>query len=444
LALHKNRKGLDLPIAGAPEPTVDAARQPRYVALLGSDYIGMKPTMHVQAGDAVRRGQLLFEDKKTPGVRYTAPAEGRVAAINRGDKRAFQSLVIEVSQLELSGRSGAEQTFGAHTGRSVESLTGDQVRELLLESGEWTALRARPFGRVADPQSRPRSIFVNAMDSNPLAPPAGPILGDRQSEFTAGILALTKLTEGPVFVCARQGESITVPQHERVRLEHFSGPHPSGTPGWHIHTLDPANRERLVWHAGMQDVIAIGHLCRTGTLMVERIVSLAGPGVTRPRLLRTRRGAGIDEVVRGELADGAQRVVSGSVLTGRAAAGEVHGEYTEREFLGWLTPGFSKYSVVATFFSKLVPGKQFSMTTSLNGSHRAIIPIGVYEKVFPFDLPPTHLLRSVLAADVEMAEELGCLELDEEDLGLCTFVDPGKNDFGPQLRNILTTLEKEG
>jgi len=456
LALHKNRKGLDLPIAGAPEPSVDAARQPRYVALLGADYVGMKPTMHVQVGDSVRRGQLLFEDKKTPGVRYTAPADGKVAAVNRGDKRAFQSLVIELSQSELGGGAGAEAAFQAYTGRSAEALTSDQVRDLLLEAGEWPALRSRPYGRVANPDSRPHSIFVTAMDSNPLAPPVGPILADRQEEFRAGVLALTRLTDGAVYVCSASG-TVDVPDHEQVRDEHFQGPHPAGTPGWHIHTLDPVHRAKTVWYVGLQDVIAIGHLVRTGKLSVDRVVSLGGPSAVRPRLLRTRRGAGLEELLSGEVAEGDQRVISGSVLAGRDASGEIHGYLgryhqqvavlargAEREFLGWMGPGLSKFSVVTTFASKLIPGKTFPMTSSTNGSHRAIIPIGVYEKVFPFDLPPTHLLRSISAQDVEAAEELGCLELAEEDLGLCTFVDPGKNDFGPLLREVLTTLEKEG
>lgn len=457
MALHKNRKGLDLPIAGAPEPTVDTARQPRRVALLGADYIGMKPTMHVQVGDTVRRGQLIFEDKKNPGVRFTAPAEGKVVAVNRGDKRAFQSLVIEVSQLELGGRAGAEQTFSAYTGRSVEALSADQVRELLLEAGEWPALRARPFGRVASPGTRPHSIFVTAMDSHPLAPPVAPILADRQAEFRDGLLALTKLTDGTVYVCVEAGSGVEVPDHPQLQVEQFQGPHPSGTPGWHIHRLDPVHRDKVVWHTGLQETIAIGHLVRTGSLLIDRLVAIGGPGVVRPRLLKTRVGAGLDEVLKGELTEGDNRVISGSVLSGREAAGDVHGYLGryhqqvavlprggEREFLGWVAPGLSKYSIVPTFVSKLIPGKKFEMTTSTNGSHRAIIPIGVYEKVFPFDLQPTQLLRSISANDIEAAEELGCLELEEEDLGLCTFVDPGKNDFGPLLRDVLTTLEKEG
>lgn len=457
MALHNNRKGLDLPISGVPDAAVDRLKPPRQVALLGADFVGMKPTLHVREGDTVSRGQLLFDDKKTPGVRFTAPAEGTIAAIHRGDKRVFQSLVIELSSGELSGSTGRCTTFASYTGRSPESLTEDQVRELLLESGAWPALRARPYGGVADPGVRPHSIFVTAMDSNPLAPPMAVVLADRQAELRAGVLALTKLTDGLVFVCVGTDQELEIPEHERVRRERFSGPHPAGSVGWHIHRLDPVDGNKIVWHLGAQDLLGFGHLLRTGEPYVDRLVSLAGPGVLRPRLVHTRLGASIEELTAGQLRDGEQRVISGSPLSGRAVAGEVHGylgrydqqvsvlgEDRERKFLGWLTPGLDSYSITGAFLSKLLPGRRFALTTSTNGSDRVIMPTGVHEKVFPFDIPATYLLRALAMGDVERAEELGCRELLEEDVALCCFVDPGKNEFGVALRAILTTLQKEG
>jgi Na+-transporting NADH:ubiquinone oxidoreductase subunit A len=431
------------------------------VALLGADYVGLRPTMHVEVGDDVQRGQLLFEDKKVPGVRYTAPAAGRIAAINRGERRAFQSVVIDLASSELGRRGAGEQvSFRAFTGKHPSELTRDETRDLLLESGMWTALRGRPFSRVADPDDRPHSIFVTAVDSHPLAPSTLPILEGHSGAFERGLLVLAKLTEGVVFVCTDRSTVVELPtgaDGQRFRLERFVGPHPSGTVGLHIHRLDPVNRKKTVWHLGLQDVIAIGKLFETGELHVERIVSLAGPAVTRPCLIRTRLGASTDDVVEGELAEGENRVISGSVFCGRKASGEVHGylgryaqqisvlrEGREREFLGWFTPGLEKFSVSSTFLSKWIPGKRFDFTTSTHGSRRAIVPIGMYERVMPMDLMPTHLLRALLMRDVETSEELGCLELDEEDLELCTFVDPGKNDFGPYLRDVLTTIEKEG
>jgi Na+-transporting NADH:ubiquinone oxidoreductase subunit A len=456
LGVHRNRKGLDLPITGAPAPEIDSAAQPRHVALLGDDYIGLKPTMHVRPGDTVSRGQLVFECKKTLGVRYTAPAAGTVTAVNRGDKRRFESLVIELSEAERSGSGAAETGFAAYSGAPVESLAGDAVRDLLLESGEWTSLRARPFGRVADPATTPKSIFVTAVDTNPLAPSLAPIIAAHQGEFNAGLQALAHLTNGAVFVCVGAGDGVKA-AGPRIQVEEFAGPHPSGTAGWHIHTLDPVDRNKLVWHIGAQDVIAIGHLFLTGTLMVERTIALAGPCVNRPRLLRTRRGAAIDDLVNGELKEGKKRVVSGSVFGGRTAMGDVHGfigryhqqitvlaEGDQREFLGWMRPGLNAFSVSSAFLSKLMPGKKFGFTTATNGSHRAIVPIGLYEKVFPFDIPPSFLLRALAVHDLERAAELGCLELIEEDLALCTFAEPGKTEYGPELRTVLETIWKEG
>ena len=463
MTVHKIKKGLDLPITGAPEQSIDAAEGPRRVALLAADHVGMKPTMHVQAGDQVRRGQLLFEDKKTPGVRYTAIAGGKVSAVNRGAKRALQSVVIDLDEDERAGKA-ATVKFSSFSGKHPSGLSGDEVRELLVESGLWTALRTRPFSKVASPGSKPHSIFVTAMDSNPLAPEASVVLSGRGDDFERGLVALSKLTDGLVYVCKAPGTSLQAPGDGRIRLEDFDGPHPAGTVGLHIHSLDPVDRHKLVWHVGYQDVAAIGALFANGELDVKRVVSLAGPPVQRPRLLATRLGASIDGLAEGELQDGPlggqpseNRLISGSVFSGRAAQGDVLGylgryhqqvsvlaEDRERKFLGWMGPGADKFSVLPAFLSRLMPGKKFGFTTSTQGSPRAIVPIGLYEKVFPIDIPPTFLLKAVVVGDVERAEELGVFELDEEDLALCTFVDPGKHDFGVYLRDVLTILEKEG
>ena len=458
MALHKIRRGLSLPILGEPAQTVREGNAPGRVALLAADAIGLRPTMRVEVGDDVRRGQLLFEDKKRPGVRYTAPGAGRVAAIHRGDRRALQSVVIELGQDER-GRGGGEETaYRSFSGKHPAGLSGDEVRDLLVESGMWTALRSRPFSRVPSPEGRPHSIFVTVVDSHPLAPAATPILEGHAGDFERGLVALGKLTDGPVFVCTDRSTAVSLPADgDRFRLEQFVGPHPSGTPGLHIHQLDPVSRQKMVWHVGLQDVIAIGKLFETGKLHVERIIALAGPAVRNPGLVRTRFGASTDDLVAGELVEGDNRVISGSVLCGRTASGDVYGylgryaqqvsvlrEGRERELFGWFTPGLGKFSISRTFLSKWIPGRRFALTTSTNGSRRAIVPIGMYEQVMPMDLMPTHLVRALLMRDIERCEELGCLELDEEDLELCTFVDPGKNDFGPYLRDVLTTIEKEG
>jgi len=459
MALHKSKRGLRLPIQGEPAQQVEAARTPTRIALLGADYPGLRPTLQAKVGETVKRGQLLFEDKKMPGVRFTAPGAGKVVAVNRGEKRVFQSMVIELSRSELEGRSGgAEQvSFSSYTGKHPASLTGAQVRELLIESGLWTALRGRPYARVANPEGQPHSVFVTVTDSNPLAPSVAVAMTDQGHRFQLGLAAIAKLTEGTVFVCTEPGISLDLPDESRIQVEQFSGPHPAGTVGYHIHKLDPVDRSKLVWYLGYQDVVAIGELFDSGELYLDRVISLAGPMVKQPRLLRTRIGASTDALVDGELSEGEVRVISGSALSGRIARGDELGflgrydnqvtvlaEGREREFLGWLTPGGDKYSVVKTHLGALIPGKRFAFTTSTHGSKRAIVPIGTYEKVMPFDLMPTQLLKSLLMRDVETAERLGCLELAEEDVALCSFVCPGKNDYGPYLRDVLTLIEKEG
>ena len=461
MAVHKIKKGLDLPILGAPEQVIEEARQPERVAVVALDFHGMKPTMHVHEGDAVRRGQLLFVDKKTEGVRYTAPGSGKVVAVNRGAKRALQSVVIELDESERSGASDAADTvrFESDTGKHPTELSRQEVKDLLVESGLWIALRTRPFDKVAAPATDPHSIFVTAMDSHPLAPDASVVLQGRGGDFERGLSALAQLTDGKVFVCADPGASLQLPKDSKVQLEHFAGPHPSGTPGLHIHTLDPVDRSKLAWHIGYQDVAAIGKLFDGGQLDVQRVVALAGPPVLRPRLLKTRQGVELSTLLRNEVEEGKNvRVISGSILDGRTAEGDVHGflsrydrhvsvleEGDEREFIGWMLPGTDKFSTLKTFASSLIPGKKFNMTTSTGGSHRAIVPVeDMYERVFPFDMEPVYVLKALAVGDIEHAEMLGVLELAEEDVALCSFVCASKNDYGVLIRDVLTTIEKEG
>lgn len=458
MAHYEITKGLDLPIAGAPELSVEAARRPQHVALIADDYIGMKPSLFVKVGDQVKRGQKLFEDKKTPGVFHTAPAAGEVVGIHRGERRAFQSIVIALSESEAAGKDDADDavSFETYHGKDVDILSTSEVRGLLTESGLWTALRKRPLSRVPSPDACPHSIFINAMDTNPLAPPVAAILEGRDRELSTGIKVVSKLTQGRLYICKDEKTKLVPPTSAKAHVESFSGPHPAGNVGTHIHFIDPVGLNKVVWHLNIQDVIAIGHLFLHGTLDVNRIVSLAGPGVRRPRLLRTRIGTSLDDLCSGELAEGEQRVVSGSVLSGRAATGPVHGylgryhqqvsvlpEDREQRFLGWLEPGAEKFSMTRLFLSVFSSDKKYNMSTTTNGSHRAIVPIGQYERVMPLDILPTFLLRALASNDIERAQQLGCLELDEEDLALCTYVDPGKHDFGTILRRNLDIIEKE-
>jgi len=443
------RKGLDLPLAGAPQPKIDNARPVETVAVLGPDYVGMKPTMAVKEGDRVREGQLLFSDKKTEGVLYTAPGAGEVVAINRGAKRALQSVVIRLAGEEA-------QTFEQHDDARMPRLDRDAVRRNLIESGLWTALRTRPFSKVPAVDAVPDAVFVTAIDTNPLAAPPELVVGERPDDFLAGVKVLSRLGGERVFVCKRVGTELPAVDDDAVETVEFTGPHPAGLPGTHMHFVRPVGRGRTAWHANYQDVIAIGHLFRTGRLDHRRVISLGGPRVKNPRLVRTRVGASLDDLLADELSAENSRVVSGSVLSGRNARGPLaylgryHLQVTvleegyDRQFFGWYDLGLKKVSVLNVVASKLTPRRRLPLSTASNGGHRAIYPAGTYEKVMPLDILPTFLLRALATDDLEQAEALGCMELDEEDLALCTFVCPGKQNYGPMLRRNLTLIEKEG
>ncbi|WP_303787071.1 Na(+)-translocating NADH-quinone reductase subunit A [Azovibrio restrictus] len=441
------KRGLDLPITGAPEQRIEPARPVRSVAVIGFDYHGMKPTMAVQVGDRVRLGQVLFSDKKTPGVHFTAPGAGVVSAIHRGAQRVLQSVVIDLDGDEA-------ESFAAYSDHELPDLAPDKVRQNLQQSGLWTALRTRPFSKVPAVDSTPSSIFVTAIDTHPLAADPGLVIAEHRADFRRGVQVLTRLAR--VFLCAGEHGEIPGADLPGVHCARFAGPHPAGLPGTHIHFLDPVDAHKTVWHIGYQDVIAVGKLFSTGQLWTERVVALGGPVVDRPRLLRTRLGASLDDLVQGEIKFGDVRVISGSVFGGRTASGPFAwlGRYhqqvsclregKEREFLHYLRAGVDKHSVMNLYLSKLMPGKCFDFTTSTNGSPRAMVPIGNYEEVMPLDILPTQLLRYLIVGDTEMAQKLGCLELDEEDLALCTYVCAGKYEYGPILRDNLTRIEKEG
>ena len=445
------KRGLDIPITGAPEQRIETARAVHHVAVIGFDYHGLKPIMAVQVGDRVQKGQPLFSDKKNPGVQVTAPASGTISAINRGERRVLQSVVIEVGD---ESAPDAALRFAHCSPDKLGSLSGEAVRENLQRSGLWTALRTRPFSKIPAVDATPAHIFVTAIDTHPLAANPVPIIAERADDFRHGLAVLARLA--PVFLCRAPGSALPGEDVKGVTTETFEGPHPAGLAGTHIHFLYPVDATRTVWTVNYQDVIAIGHLFTTGELDTTRVIALGGPVVKKPRLLRTRLGASLDELVANELEPGENRVVSGSLLGGRTARGACAflGRYdlqvsclregTDRQMFHFLRPGFDKHSVSGAFVWKLFGRKPLAMTTTTNGSPRAMVPTGTYEAVMPLDILPTQLLRSLIVGDTEMAQKLGCLELDEEDLALCTYACAGKYEYGPILRDNLTRIEKEG
>jgi len=444
----KIRRGLDLPLSGAPQQNIEDAVAVSQVAVIGADYVGMKPTMAARVGDRVKLGQVLFSDKKTPGVHFTAPAAGVVSAINRGAQRVLQSVVIDID-----GDDAVE--FVSCAAADMASLTSEQVAQNLQASGLWTALRTRPFSKVPAIDSKPTSIFVTAIDTHPLAADPAPVIAAAQDDFAQGLQLLTKLTEGKVYVCA--AANTQVPEVAGTQVERFEGVHPAGLASTHIHMLDPVSATKTVWAIGYQDVIAFAQLFATGKLPTERVVALAGPMVTKPRLLRTRLGASTVQLIAGETSQGEfeNRVISGSVLGGSIANGATAflGRYNnqitvleegkKREFMGWAAAGSSKHSVLNTFVTAVNRAKKLALNTSTNGSQRAMVPVGQFEQLMPLDILPTQLLRSLVVGDIVNAQELGCLELEEADLALMTYACAGKYEYGAILRDVLTRIEKE-
>jgi Na+-transporting NADH:ubiquinone oxidoreductase subunit A len=462
MAVHTNKKGLDLPITGGPKQTIEDGARVTKVASVAADYVFMKPRMAVKVGDEVKRGQLLFGDRKQEGVRHTAPGAGRVVAVNRGRFRALQSVVIELNEREQEGKPTADdfmefESFAAVAGKKASSLERKAVVDLLVESGLWTAIRQRPFGRIPSPADEaPAALVVSAHDSNPGTADPAVVLEGKDKDFERGLAVLSSLSD-KTFLARKVGSRIGAGD-SGAAVEEFKGPHPSGTAGFQIHKIMPATRERIIWYVGYQQVVSIGRLFDNGRLDVEQVVALSGPTVVEPRLLKTRVGACIDELVAGGLKEVENRVISGSVLSGRTAMGELHGylgrydnqvsaleEDRERVLMGWLLPGFDQFSTSGIYASQFDKKKKFDFTTTTNGSHRAMVPIGMYERIFAFDdILPTFLLRALISRDLGRAEELGAMELDAEDLALCTFVSPGKEDYGKALRDNLEQIWKEG
>ncbi len=410
------RHGLDIRLKGAAQPVIRERAAVRSVGLSGHDCPGIRPEFKVSPGQSVLAGQTLFVDRKRPDIAFTAPAGGTVRSIDLGRRRALDLLVIDINDSE------------AVIFERPEAHDADAVRALILRSGLWPSILARPFGRIADPASSPDAIFVTATDTNPLA--ADPRIAidlDRDS-FRSGVGVLPLLTRGPVFVCTSPGSPVASDLGDRVVEVAFAGPHPSGLPGTHIDRLAPVGAGRAVWTIGFQDVIALGHLLRTGQVPADRVVALTGPMVSRPALVRAAPGASLDELLAGELVDGPARAISGSILSGREASylGRYHSQVTviardeDRERA-------APIGLLHRIFSGMPDA--------------AIIPRESFERAFPFDIPPVPLLRALSIGDVETARALGCLDLVEDDLALLSHLCTTGTDYGALLRRVLDEIE---
>ena len=440
------KRGLNIPISGAPEQTIHDGPEIRTVAVLGADYLGLKPRLSVAEGDMVGPGSPIFAHKDTPEAIVVSPISGRVKAVNRGARRVLISV-------EIQAMEGGEAVDFSSVG---DVATREGLVERLCAAGLWGAFRTRPYSKVPAADATPAAIYVTAMETEPLAPDAAVVIEDAADAFRKGLEAVARLSDGATYLCHETGANVPGADVAGVTAADFSGPHPAGLPGTHMHFLEPPSAERTVWTIGYQDVIAIGRLLETGTLDASRVIALSGPLCRQPRLVRTVSGASMLDLTDGEIDEAVQpRLISGSVLSGRAGEGPsaylgryarqitVIEEDREQIPMGWIRPMPEKFAiqpVLGSAFSK----KLYALTSNLNGGRRAMVPIGTFEELMPQDYLPTQLLRALLVMDTDQAQALGALELDEEDLGLVGFACPAKYEYGMALRDCLTKIEKEG
>lgn len=440
------RKGLNLPISGKARPEVETAGTVASVGILGADYLDLKPSILVAEGDEVVAGTPVLIDKKMPEVQIVSPISGRVRAVNRGARRKLVSIVIDAG--DVSGDPIDFSGIG-----DVATRAG--VVERLCVAGLWTSFRTRPYSKVPAPNSTPISIYVTAMDSEPLSADPQIAISQDADAFRKGLETVAALTEGTTYLCQAAPEPL--PGHDLPGVEavQFEGPHPAGLAGTHMHFLTPPQADKPVWTIGFQDVIVIGRLMLTGVYDPSCLIALTGPACKDPRLVRTVAGASMVEIAKNDLPDYPVRLISGSVLSGRSGEGESAylGRYARQITLieedkkqiplGWIRPMFAKYAVQPVLGSARTK-RDFPLTSNLNGGRRAMVPLGTFEKLMPQDVLPTQLLRALLVMDTDQAQLLGALELDEEDLGLVGFACPAKYEYGLALRDCLTKIEKEG
>jgi Na+-transporting NADH:ubiquinone oxidoreductase subunit A len=437
--MHINiKRGLDVRIGRRP-PAVSAVEpiRPSRVAVLPVDYHDLRPDLAVAEGDRVAAGQALFTDRLAPDIRFAAPAAGVVRAIDRGPRRRIERIVIE-----LEGDDAVR--FPTHSAAAVGGMDRDTLRDILLRSGAWTALRARPFDRIARPDIEPRAIYVTAIDTQPLAPDPAAVLAPQQHAFAVGLIAIARLSDGMTYVCTAPGAAIPVPEGERLQHVEFGGPHPAGLPGTHMHAVGPPmGTDPDLWHIGYQDVAAIGRLLLDGRVDPSRVISIGGPAIDRPRLVSCIQGAQLDALLDRDETFGC-RVISGSALSGSAPAqflGRFANQVTVIPEPG--AGGVRAGSWIGRVTALLSGGRVHSpSTTATHGSRAGMLPLESYEAVWPFRTPPAPLLRALLTCDADTAVSLGGIGLAEDDVALCGFVCPAKRDYPGALRATLREIER--
>jgi len=441
------KKGVSIKLTGSAERVYANIPASEYYVVKPSDFTGLTPKLTVKVGDKVQAGSSLFFNKENPSVIIASPVSGEVSEIRRGEKRKILSVVV---------KADAKITYKEFSKAEAKNLSREQIIEQMLTAGVWPFVRQRPFAVIANPADMPKAVFISAFDSAPLACDSDFVLHGMEKEFQAGLDIVTKLTEGTTHlnIDGNSNSSAVFTNAKGVQINKISGPHPAGNVGVQIHHIDPINKGEVVWYMYPQDVIAIGRLFSEGKYDATRLVALAGSQVEKPRYYRSLQGAAITTMTKGNIKEGDNRFINGNVLTGTHIAADgnlgfynceisVIPEGKEQDFLGWLLPGFSKFSLSRTFFSWINPKKEYAISANMNGEERAYVVTGQYEKVLPMDVYPQHLIKAIMIGDIELMENLGIYEVAEEDFALCEFACTSKIPVQEILREGLDLVRKE-
>ena len=444
----KIKRGLDIKLAGEANKRFSDLPLAETFALKPHNFINVIPKMLVQQGDEVQAGTPLFYDKSNEAIKFCSPVSGEIVEIIRGEKRKI---------LQVKILADKEITYVPFNKANPNDLNREEIIEALLNSGIWSFIRQRPFGIIANPKEKPKSIFISAFDTNPLGPDNDFILQDSGEDFQTGLNALQKLTNGKVHlnINANKTAAAIFTGAKGVEINHISGPHPAGNVGVQIHHIDPINKGEVVWCINPQDVLIVGRLFTQGKFDASRVVALTGSQVKDPKYYKTIVGSAVKNMVSdGGLKKGENRIISGNVLTGKQISYDGYIDFYDSqitiipeghnpEFMGWLAPGINKLSMSRTFFSWLMPNKKYDLDTNMHGEERPFVVTGEYEKVFPMDIYPVQLLKSILIEDIEMMENLGIYEVVEEDFALCEFVCTSKIESQDIIRRGLDIIRKE-
>lgn len=443
----KIKKGLNINMLGTAEKIIKKADQAEFYAVKPTDFMGIRPKLVVKVGDKVKAGTPLFYDKFQPEVQFTAPVSGEITEINRGERRVILEIVI---------KADATIEYEKFDVGNPSELSKDKIIEILQKSGLWPAIRQRPYSTIANPADTPKAIFISAFDSAPLAPDMDYVVKECTDCFQKGVDILSKLTEGTIHlnINADYPAAETYTKAKGVQINKFTGPHPSGNVGIQINKIDPINKGEIVWYTYPQEIIAIGRLFDKGIYDATKIIAITGSEVKNPIYYKLLNGASIKNLVANNVTEGEHRYISGNVLTGSKISSEGYVGYYDNqitvipegkyyEFFGWATPGFKKHSNSRAVFSWLIPGKKFKLDTNFHGGNRAYVMTGEYEKVFPMDIYPVQLIKSILVEDIDKMEQLGIYEVDEEDFALCEYVCTSKTEVQSIIRTGLDLMRKE-